>query len=175
MAHKGKTKRAKRKSWDRYFLDIAQLVSKRSTCLRRKVGAVIVRDKRILCTGYNGAPHGMAHCDEVGCLRERLRIPAGERIEICRGIHAEQNALVQAAGFGISVAGGTLYCTHEPCITCAKMLVNAGVREFVVLEPYPDSLARRLLAEAGVRVRLLNRKADHKRQGKAEKGTSYCP
>jgi len=142
-----------RKSWDRYFLDIARLVSDRSTCLRRKVGAVLVRDKRILSTGYNGAAKGLAHCDEVGCLREKRGIPPAERIEICRGIHAEQNALVQAAAFGINVSGATLYCTHEPCITCAKMLMNAGTAEFVVGEPYPDELARQLLSEAGIKVR----------------------
>ena len=142
-----------RKSWDRYFLDIARLVSERSTCLRRKVGAVLVRDKRILSTGYNGAARGLAHCDEVGCLREKRGIPPAERIEICRGIHAEQNALVQAAAFGINVSGATLYCTHEPCITCAKMLMNAGTAEFVVGEPYPDELARQLLSEAGIKVR----------------------
>jgi dCMP deaminase len=142
-----------RKSWDRYFLDIARLVSERSTCLRRKVGAVLVRDKRILSTGYNGAAKGLAHCAEVGCLREKRGIPPAERIEICRGIHAEQNALVQAAAFGINVSGATLYCTHEPCITCAKMLMNAGTAEFVVGEPYPDELARQLLSEAGITVR----------------------
>ncbi|MEO0077680.1 MAG: cytidine/deoxycytidylate deaminase family protein [candidate division WOR-3 bacterium] len=146
-------KKQLRKSWDHYFLDIAQLVSERSTCLRRKVGAVLVREKRILCTGYNGAAHGLPHCDEVGCLREKLKIRPAERIEVCRGIHAEQNALVQAAAFGINVSGATLYCTHEPCITCAKMLLNARISEFVVSEPYPDRLARRMLAEAGVKVR----------------------
>lgn len=143
----------KRKSWDRYFIDIARLVSERSTCLRRKVGAVLVRDKRILCTGYNGAAHGLAHCAEAGCVRERLGIKPAERIEICRGIHAEQNALVQAAMFGVSVSSAVLYCTHEPCITCAKMLLNADVREFVVDLPYPDAFARRMLREAGVKVR----------------------
>jgi dCMP deaminase len=143
----------KRKSWDRYFLDIARLVSERSTCRRRKVGAILVRDKRILCTGYNGAAHGLAHCDEVGCLRDKLKIRPAERIEICRGIHAEQNALVQAAAFGINVSGATLYCTHEPCITCSKMLLNADIREFVVTEAYPDKLARKMMAEAGVKVR----------------------
>jgi len=147
--------KTKRKSWDRYFMDICYLVSERSTCLRRKVGAVLVRDKRILCTGYNGAAHGMKHCAEVGCLRDSLGIPAGERIEICRGIHAEQNALVQAASFGMNVTGATLYCTHEPCVTCAKMLVNAGIKEFVVAERYPDELGRKLLAEAGLEVRVL--------------------
>jgi dCMP deaminase len=135
-------------------MDIAQLVSERSTCLRRKVGAVLVRERRILCTGYNGAARGLAHCDEAGCLRDKLHIPSAERIEICRGIHAEQNALVQAAAFGINVNGATLYCTHEPCITCSKMLMNAGVKEFVVSEPYPDELARELLAEAGIKVRM---------------------
>jgi dCMP deaminase len=134
-------------------MDIAQLVSERSTCLRRKVGAVLVRERRILCTGYNGAAHGLAHCDEVGCLREKLRIHPAERIEICRGIHAEQNALVQAAAFGINVSGATLYCTHEPCITCAKMLLNARIKEFVVKQQYPDELGRKMLAEAQVKVR----------------------
>jgi dCMP deaminase len=142
-----------RKSWDRYFADIAQLVSERSTCLRRHVGAVLVRDKRILCTGYNGAARGLPHCDEAGCLRDKLGIPSAERIEICRGIHAEQNALVQAATFGINVSGAMLYCTHSPCVTCAKMLVNAGITEFVVAEPYPDGFAAELLAQAGVTVR----------------------
>jgi dCMP deaminase len=142
-----------RKSWDRYFIDIAGLVSERSTCLRRKVGAVLVRDKRILSTGYNGAARGLAHCDQVGCLREAMSIPSGERIEVCRGIHAEQNALVQAATFGINVSEATLYCTHEPCITCSKMLLNAGIRQFVVAQTYPDELARRMLAEAGAEVR----------------------
>jgi len=145
----------KRKSWDCYFMDIARLVSERSTCLRRKVGAVLVRNKRMLCTGYNGAPAGMKHCIELGCMREELGIPSGERIEICRGIHAEQNALVQAAAFGISVNGATLYCTHEPCITCTKMLVNAGIRTFVVAERYPDEFGRRMLEEAGVEMKVL--------------------
>ena len=136
-------------------MDIAGLVSHRSTCLRRHVGAVLVRDKRLLCTGYNGAPAGMPHCLETGCLREELNITAGERIEVCRGIHAEQNALVQAASFGVNVSGATLYCTHEPCVTCAKMLINARIREFVVGEEYPDDFARDLLKQAGVEVRFL--------------------
>lgn len=144
---------ALRKSWDDYFMAIARLVAERSTCLRRHVGAVLVREKRILCTGYNGAPAGMRHCSDVGCLRAEQGIPPGERIEICRGIHAEQNALVQAAAFGINVAGAILYCTHEPCVTCGKMLLNARIREFVVGESYPDEFGRRLLREAGVNVR----------------------
>jgi len=134
-------------------MDITILVSKRSTCLRRAVGAVIVKDKRLLATGYNGAPSGIRHCGEVGCLRETLKIESGQRHELCRGIHAEQNALVQAASFGISVHGAMLYCTHEPCITCSKMLLNAGIRQFVVKQPYPDKLGRKMLAEAHIKVR----------------------
>lgn len=144
-----------RKSWDEYFMAIARLVSERSTCMRRHVGVVLVRDKRVLCTGYNGSPSGMRHCLDIGCLRDELGIPAGERIEICRGIHAEQNALVQAAAFGVSVAGAKLYCTHEPCVTCGKMLLNAGIRDFTVAEAYPDEFGRNLLKEAGVTVRML--------------------
>lgn len=153
-----------RKSWDRYFMDICRLVGERSTCVRRQVGAVLVRDKRVLCTGYNGVPHGLEHCSDVGCLRAELKIPAGERIEICRGIHAEQNALVQAAAFGINIAGAMLYCTHEPCVTCTKMLVNAGIKEFVVRHRYPDKLGRRLQEEAGVKVHLLTEKGEPKRR-----------
>ncbi len=155
-------KSVQRQSWDEYFIGIAQLVAQRSTCLRRKVGAVLVREKRILCTGYNGAPHGLVHCEQAGCLRKRLHIPAGERIEICRGIHAEQNTLVQAASFGIQVSGATLYCTHAPCITCAKMLINAGITEFVIADDYPDDLARRLLREAKVKVRRVTIKGGEK-------------
>lgn len=153
MKRRGRKVSKKRKTWDEYFIAIARLVSERSTCLRRKVGAILVRDKRILCTGYNGAPHGLPHCEQVGCLRDELKIPAGERIEICRGIHAEQNTLVQAAAFGINVFGATLYCTHSPCITCSKMLINAGIREFVIAGEYPDDFARSILAEAGVVLR----------------------
>ncbi len=150
---KTKVTKEKRKGWDDYFLAIARLVAERSTCLRRKVGAVLVREKRILCTGYNGAPHGLTHCDKAGCLRTGLGIPAGERIEICRGIHAEQNTLVQAAAFGIQVSGATLYCTHAPCITCAKMLINAGIKQFVIADDYPDDFARQFLTEAKIKVR----------------------
>lgn len=136
--------------WDSYFMQIAQLVAQRSTCIRRKVGAVIVRDKHILTTGYNGAPKGLAHCTDIGCLREELGIPSGERVEICRGIHAEQNALVQAARFGISLQGGVLYCTTQPCVTCAKLLINAGIKKIIYLEGYADKLGNEMLAEAGV-------------------------
>jgi len=131
-------------------MEIAFKVATRSTCLRRHVGAVIVRGKRILTTGYNGPPSGLAHCDEVGCLREQLGIPSGQRQEICRGLHAEQNAIIQAALYGVSIEGSTIYVTHQPCITCAKMIINAGIKRIVYANPYPDELARSMLEEAGV-------------------------
>jgi dCMP deaminase len=139
-----------RPSWDAYFLEITRAVARRSTCLRRQVGAIVVRDKRLLTTGYNGAPAGLAHCSETGCLRAELGIPAGERHELCRGLHAEQNALLQAALYGIALQGATLYCTTAPCLICAKMLINAGLRRVVFLDAYPDDLARHFLAAAGV-------------------------
>jgi dCMP deaminase len=117
-----------RPTWEEYFMDITHLVAKRSTCLRRQVGAVLVRDKKILATGYNGAPSGLEHCLEVGCLREKLGIPSGERHELCRGLHAEQNAIIQAAYHGVGIRGATLYCTNHPCIICSKMIINAGSR-----------------------------------------------
>jgi dCMP deaminase len=139
-----------RPTWDQYFLQLARQAATRSTCLRRQVGAVLVRDRRVLATGYNGAPRGVAHCLEVGCLRDELGIPSGERQELCRAIHAEQNALIQAAVHGVAVEGATLYTTLQPCILCAKMLINAGVREIHYVEGYPDDFARQLLDEAGV-------------------------
>lgn len=141
-----------RPSWDEYFMKMAELAATRSTCLRRKVGAVIVREKRVLATGYNGAPFGLAHCEEVGCLREKLGIPSGERHEICRGAHAEQNAIIQAATLGVSLKGSTLYSTNQPCIICAKMVINAGLKKIVTKGGYPDKLASELLREAGVEV-----------------------
>ena len=135
-----------RPSWDEYFMEIAHLVAKRSTCLRRQVGAVLVREKRLLATGYNGAPSGMEHCEAVGCLRARLGIPSGERHELCRGIHAEQNVIIQAARHGISTEGATLFCTISPCFICAKMLVQAGVRHVVYGEGYPDEKALEMLS-----------------------------
>ena len=140
----------KRSSWDQYFMEIAELVSSRSTCLRRQVGAVLVRDKHIISTGYNGAPRGVTHCLDMGCLRQQLGIPSGERHEMCRGTHAEQNAIIQAALHGVSTSGATLYCTHQPCILCAKMLINAGVETIVFRGAYPDKLALELFNEAGV-------------------------
>lgn len=141
-----------RPSWDRYFMDIVELVLRRSTCLRRHVGAVIVKDRRMLATGYNGAPTGLPHCAEVGCLREQLNIPSGERHELCRGLHAEQNAIIQAALHGVSVKGATLYCTNLPCIICTKMIINAGITGIVYKEGYSDKLAEDMLKEAGIKV-----------------------
>lgn len=143
-----------RPSWDEYFLEIASLVKTRSTCIRRQVGAVFVRDKRVLATGYNGAPSGLKHCDEVGCLRERESVPSGERHELCRAIHAEQNALLQAAQHGVGLSGSVLYSTIQPCVLCAKMMINAGVKRIVVLGGYPDALAREMLKEAGIEIEI---------------------
>jgi len=145
----------KRPSWDEYFLGIAKEVSKRSTCIRRSVGALLVRGKRILTTGYNGPPSGLPHCIDVGCLRDEIGVPSGQRQELCRGLHAEQNALLQAAIYGISVEGATLYCTTTPCSLCAKMLINARIERIVALEEYPDEFARRLLEDAGIKVDLV--------------------
>jgi len=139
-----------RPGWDEYFLTIARTVATRSTCIRRRVGAVLVLDKRILATGYNGAPRGLRHCAETGCLRQQLNVPSGERHEICRALHAEMNAILQAACHGIRVEGASLYCTTQPCVLCAKMLINTGVKRIVMEEGYPDELARTMLAEAGV-------------------------
>ena len=129
-------------------MEMAQVASKRSTCMRRSVGAVIVKDKRLLATGYNGTPRGMAHCEEVGCLRTKLNVPSGKMHELCRGIHAEQNAVIQAAVHGVSVDGGTLYCTHQPCVVCTEILINAGIRRIVYANPYPDELAENMMKEA---------------------------
>ncbi len=131
-------------------MHITREVAQRSTCLRRHVGAVIVQDKRILTTGYNGPPTGLAHCDEVGCIREQLGVPSGERTELCRGLHAEQNAIIQAALHGVRIAGSDIYITLQPCVLCAKMLINAGIRRIVYDGDYPDELARRMLDEAGI-------------------------
>ncbi len=139
-----------RAPWWRYFMDITCLVAQRSTCLRRKVGAIAVKDKRILATGYNGAPAGVPHCLEVGCLRDQLGIPSGQRHEICRGLHAEQNVIVQAAVHGISLKGAEIYCTHQPCLICTKMLINCGITKVYFLEAYPDELAAAMIREAGI-------------------------
>ncbi len=139
-----------RPSWEDYFMDIAVLVSKRSTCIRRSVGAVIIKDKRILSTGYNGAPSGISHCLDVGCLRETMDIPSGERHELCRGTHAEQNAIIQAALYGVSIKDATVFCTNLPCSICAKMIINAGIKKIVYLYGYADSMSRDMLEEADI-------------------------
>ena len=139
-----------RPSWDEYFIQRARVIASRSTCLRRSVGALLVRDKRILATGYNGAPANLPHCEEVGCRREELGIASGERQELCRGLHAEQNAIIQGALHGVGVRGSTLYCTTQPCVICAKMLINAGVERAVYEGDYADQLSLEMLREAGV-------------------------
>jgi dCMP deaminase len=136
-------------------MDIVELVSLRSTCLRRKVGAVLIKDKRILTTGYNGVPTGVRHCSERGCLRDLMGIPSGERHELCRGLHAEQNAIIQAALHGVSIKGATLYCTNHPCIICAKMVINSGITTVIYRDEYRDDLAGQMFAEAGIEARRL--------------------
>jgi len=140
-----------RPDWDSYFMALAALVAKRSTCLRRAVGAVIVNHHRILATGYNGAPSGIRHCDKTGCMRRNLQVPSGERHELCRGVHAEQNAIIQAALYGVRVGGASIYCTNEPCSICAKMIINAGIKQVYYWAEYPDQMARDMFDEAGVK------------------------
>ena len=140
----------KRPSWQEYFMQMAVLASRRSTCLRRQVGAVLVRDNQILSTGYNGSPKGVRHCAEVGCLREQQSVPSGQQHELCRGVHAEQNAIIQAAINGSSTSRGVLYCTHQPCSICARLIINAEIKTVYCAETYPDQLAEQLFEEAGV-------------------------
>lgn len=141
-----------RPAWEEYFMDISFLVSRRSTCLRRAVGALIVKDKRILSTGYNGAPSGIRHCNESGCLRETMNIASGERHELCRGIHAEQNAIIQAAYHGVQIQDAALYCTNLPCVICTKMIINAGIKKIYYCEGYADALSKDMLSEALIEV-----------------------
>ncbi len=139
-------------------MEMAELTAKRSTCLRRKVGAVIVKDRHAVATGYNGAPRGIMHCEEKGgCLRQQLNVPSGQRHELCRALHAEQNAIIQAAVMGNSIEGGTIYITHQPCAICAKMIINAGITRIVIREGYPDELAASILDEAGLKIEQLSR------------------
>ena len=139
-----------RPSWHEYFMGICELVAGRSTCLRRKVGAVLVKDKRILCSGYNGAPSRVPHCAQTGCLRKQLKVPSGEKHELCRGFHAEQNAIIQAAFHGIAVEGAVLYCTNQPCSICAKMIINAGIKTIYYRDGYDDPLALEMFDQAKV-------------------------
>ncbi len=148
---------AKRPSWEEYFMDITRLVSKRSTCLRRHVGAILVKDKKILATGYNGAPSRLDHCLDVGCLRQEKGIPSGERHELCRGLHAEQNAIIQAAYHGVGIQGAVLFCTNHPCIICSKMIINAGIHRIIYEEGYADRLAAEMLKESGIKIKRFGR------------------
>ena len=141
-----------RPSIDEYFIEIASVVAKRSTCIRNRVGAVIVRDKRIISTGYNGAPSNMQHCLDIGCIRQQQNIESGTRHEKCRAVHAEQNAIIQAALHGVVTEGATLYCTHQPCILCAKMIINAKIKRVVYVTPYPDNDAIDFFKDSGVEV-----------------------
>ena len=147
-----------RPSYEEYFMKMAHVVATRSTCLRRKVGAILVKNKHILSTGYNGAPKGLKHCSEVGCLRKKMNVPSGQRHELCRGLHAEQNAIIQAAVFGVSIKGSTLYSTNTPCVVCVKMLINAGVKEIVYSGNYPDDLAKKMLDESKIKIDKFNNK-----------------
>ena len=139
-----------RPSWTEYFMEITRVAATRSTCLRRKVGAVIVKDNQILATGYNGAPAGLTHCLEIGCMREKLGIPSGQRHELCRALHAEQNAIIQAAVHGTAIKGSIIYVTNQPCVMCTKMIVNAGIRKVIYSGDYPDELSLQIFQEAGV-------------------------
>ena len=141
-----------RPGWDEYFIEMTKMAAKRSTCTRRQVGALIVKDNHILATGYNGVPSKVTHCDKAGCLREDLNIPSGERQELCRGLHAEQNAIIQAALHGVSIQGATLYCTTKPCSICTKMIINSQISRIVYAEDYNDALAEELLKHTDIRV-----------------------
>ena len=152
-----------RPDWDEYFLQLADLVATRSTCLRRQVGAVLVKNERIISTGYNGAPRGLEHCLDIGCLREEQGIPSGHRYELCRGVHAEQNALINAAYYGISTSEAVIYCTNQPCIICARMIINAGIIKIVHRGNFDDDLAIKFLKEAGIELVLIPRQANHSR------------
>lgn len=155
----------KRPEWPDYFMDITNLVARRTTCSRRMVGAVIVKEKRILATGYNGAPSGIRHCSVTGCLREQLNVPSGERHELCRGIHAEQNAIIQAALHGVSIKDSILFCTTQPCSICCKMIINAGIRKVYYQEGYADPMAVEMFAEAGIEVIHYPSSPAHKTKG----------
>lgn len=155
-----KHKVVKRISWDEYFLKIAMLVAERSTCRRHHVGSVIVRNKRILTTGYNGAPKDVKDCIALGCLRDENDIESGTRHEMCRATHAEQNAIIQGGLHGVTIENSTMYCTHSPCILCAKMLVNAGIKKFVTYSDYPDKDALELFKEANIEFTRLEKPDD---------------
>jgi dCMP deaminase len=141
-----------RPSWDEYFMQLVEIIKTRSTCVRRQVGAIVVKENRILTTGYNGSPSGCKHCEEIGCVRQKLGIPSGQRHELCRALHAEQNAIIQAAKYGINIDGACIYVTTQPCVICAKMIINSGINRIVYKGEYPDELAMQLLEEANIEV-----------------------
>ena len=147
-----KTKPYERPSWNDHWLGIAKVVAKRSTCLRRRFGAVVVKNNVLLASGYNGAPKGLKHCSEVDCQRDRMGIPSGKNQEMCRGLHAEMNALLQAAEYGIPISGAILYSTTHPCSLCAKMIINTGIKRVVISDDYPDSQSKNLLEEADIEI-----------------------
>jgi dCMP deaminase len=146
----------KRPDWDSYFMKITRVVAERATCVKRQVGAIVVKDNRILTSGYNGSPKGTKHCAETGCLRQQMNVPSGQRHELCRGLHAEQNAIVQAAWHGVKIEGSSMYCTHQPCIICVKMMINAGIVHLIYSGEYPDELAQKMISESGIRVTHFN-------------------
>lgn len=158
----------KRPSWDTYFMNISEEVATRATCLKRQIGAVIVKNKQIVSTGYNGAPSGMKHASEVGCLRDQLQVPSGTHHELCRGLHAEQNAIISAARNGANINGATLYCTHMPCVICSKMIINAGIKRIVFKGYYPDELAVQMLTESNIDVCLFEEEYEKEKIQKAE-------
>lgn len=141
-----------RPDWDDYFIEMTNVVKTRSTCTRRQVGALIVKDRHILATGYNGVPSGITHCEITGCLREQMKIPSGQRHEICRGLHAEQNAIIQAAYQGVSIKDSILYCNTKPCSICAKMICNAGIKKVIYVEYYNDPLADEMFYEKKIQL-----------------------
>ncbi len=147
-----------RPRWDEYFMKITEVVSERATCVKRSVGAIIVKENRILSSGYNGAPKGMAHCGEAGCIRKEMGVASGQRHELCRGLHAEQNAIIQAAWHGVRIEGGTMYCTYQPCVICVKMMLNAGIKRLVYSGSYPDELAMKMIGESKLDVTRLEKK-----------------
>jgi dCMP deaminase len=149
---------SERPAWNEYFLKITKVIAERATCVKRKVGAVIVKDNQILATGYNGSPKGFKHCEEVGCIRKQMEVPSGWRHELCRGLHAEQNAIIQAAWHGIKIQGGTMYCTNQPCVICVKMMINAGIKKLVYIGDYPDELAQEMLSQSSVEVLKFDKK-----------------
>ncbi|MBN2057465.1 MAG: cytidine/deoxycytidylate deaminase family protein [Candidatus Saganbacteria bacterium] len=149
-----------RPSWDDYFMKITEDVAERATCVKRSVGAIIVKDNRILSTGYNGAPKGFKHCAEIGCIRQEMNVPSGQRHELCRGLHAEQNAIIQAAVHGVEISGGTMYCNYQPCVICAKMMINAGIQRLVFTGGYPDELAVQMLGDSNIQVVRLQKKKE---------------